>query len=235
MGNLKVRCSVSYHYYKRDSIDVFAVVVRDGIFLNTSTFIAPPTTQNAFQVVIDNYINKRAAYLLGGRGNKGPYLAAKTALMAELDGLSAYVDTVAIGDANIILISGFIPTKGVASQSNPPATPGVPKVVRTDTGVLVAEVDAVSGAEYYGCIVTVNTPKPENININAAGQIVGEEDNGAPVMASSGTMNVIFDFNKSRKKTFKELPLRVNYYFYFYAVNARGVSQFSTGTMMASS
>jgi len=232
MANLKVRCSVSYHYYKRDSIDIFAVVVRDGIFLNTSTFISPPTTQNAFQTVIDNYINKRAAYLLGGRGNKGPYQAAKKALMDELDILSAYVDTVAVGDANIILVSGFIPTKGVASQGNPPATPGVPKVVRTDTGVLVAEVEAVPGAEFYGCIVTANAAKPENLNINAAGQLIitdGGNNGGL------GITSVYFDFNKSRKKTFTELPLRVDYYFYFFATNARGVSQLSTGTMMSSS
>lgn len=236
MATLKVRCSLSYHYLRLDTVDVFATEVRDGIYNNALTFPSPPISISSYQTLIDTYINTRAAYQLGGRGNKGPFQAAKSALMAGMDELSAYVNTIAQGDENIILISGFFPTKSNTTPLNPPAVPGVPKVTRGGSGVLIAEVDKVTGADFYGCVVTVNTPKPENININAAGQIVGEDEGGNPAaVTTSASINMILDFNKSRKKTFTGLPLRTNFYFYFYCGNARGVSQFSTGTMMVSS
>ena len=228
---------MSYHYLRLDTIDVFATEVRDGIYNNALTFPSPPISISSYQTLIDTYLNTRAAYQLGGRGNKGPFQAAKTALMAGMDELSAYVNTIAQGDENIILISGFLPTKSNTTPANPPAVPGAPKVTRGGSGVLLAEVEPVPGAEFYGYVVTVNTPKPEDININAAGQIVGEEEEeGAPAAtATRASIYMIMDFNKSRKKTFSGLPLRTNFYFYFYCGNVRGVSQFSTGTMMVRS
>jgi len=226
----KIRCSFNYHRIKRSSVESFSVAVRDGVFNNTTVFPAPPITQSAFQTLLDEFINKYGAFQFGGRANKGPYQAAYTALMVGMDSLAGYVNTVAAGDANIILMSGFIPTKGSASAVNPPAVPGTPVVKRGNPGSLTAEVEVVSGAEFYGCIVLVNRAKPENFDINGVGQLL-INDGGSPSPVPGDNV-LIFDFNKSRKKTFLNLQVGATYYFYFFAVNANGVSQFSNGASL---
>lgn len=220
----KIRCSLGYHRQKHSNLESFAVAVRDGVFNNATVFSAPPITQSAFQTLLDEFINKYGAYQFGGRSNKGPYQAAYTALIVGMDSLSGYVNTVAAGDANIILMSGFIPTKGVSSAVNPPAAPGMPVVKRGISGVLLAEVEVVAGAEFYACIVTAGNPKPESININAAGQLEILSDNSTP---SGEVSAAFFDYNKSRKKSLINLQVGVTYYFYFLAINANGVSQLS--------
>lgn len=232
MGTLKVKPSLSYHNYKRDNVESFAVAVRDGIFENGTVFPTPPITQSDCQTLIDDFINKYGAYQFGGRSNKGPYQAAYASLIVGLDSLAGYVNTVAAGDANKILMSGFIPTKGISSAINPPAVPATPMVKRGITGVLIAEVEVVAGAEFYGCIVILNQIKPDYANINGTGQLVLTDDGSNPPPPPPSVSGVIFDFNKSRKKTFINLQVGFTYYFYFYAINANGVSQLSNGAAL---
>lgn len=227
----KQHCSLSYHKAHLDELDVFAVGVRDGIFNNAGTFATPPFTQVAFQPLIDNYINTRGAYVQGGLAQKGPFQAAKTALVTGLDTMADYVDEIANGNENIILLAGFVPTKPGSTEHNAPAQTEPAKITRGATGELFAEVPNVPGAEYYGCIVFAGMPMPPQLSLNAVGQLVvinnenpGPEPEPRP---ASGAIVAAFDLTKSRKKKFTGLQTHMVYYFYFYAANSTGLSPLS--------
>jgi hypothetical protein len=228
----KIHVSLGYHRSSPDTFDTFAVGVRDGIFGNPTQFATPPVTSTAFQALIDDYINKRAAYKQGGLAQKGPYQAARTALMAAVDTLSEYVDDLADGNENIILLSGFVPTKATDTEPAVPAAPHVVTLTRGPSRELMAECNKVPGADFYGCILIQGIPMPPFITMNGMGQITAvaiQEDNPNPdeYKPINGSIVVAIDLNKNRQKHFVGLVKGVDYYVYFYAGNATGISAFS--------
>jgi hypothetical protein len=222
----KIRCRLSFHFYKNENLEVFAIAVRDGIYGNVAVFMTPPLTVVQLQVLIDNFMNAYGAYKVGGIAQKGPYQIAKEALMDALDTLAAYVDGIADGDENTILLAGFVPTKGNISQANPPTQPQLVTITRAVPGTFVTECAVVEGADSYGGLLTAEL-LPPGTGINANGQIVSN-DNGvagpAAPATTPGTVRFIADFNKGRKKIFSGLQIGSTYYMYYWAVNAAGVS-----------
>jgi hypothetical protein len=163
--------------------------------------------------------------------------------MDGLDSLANYVNSVANGNENLILLSGFVPTKGYRSDKLPPVQPSGVALKRPATGAITAECANQKVATNYVCFVTIDNPMPNNVILNDNGQLVYMSDNGASYSIGSGqavpnvnenpsaeTMNVavaFIDFNPGRKKEFRNLQLGRRYYFYFVAANAHGVSTFS--------
>jgi hypothetical protein len=218
----KIRCSLAYHRSKRDFLTVFATGVRDGIFNNIAIFPLPPLMLTAFQLLIDDYVNKLSAYENGGSAQKGAYLAALEALMNALDSLSAYVNTVADGDANIITTAGFVPTKGTSSTAPAPAQLLNINLNRGATGELMAECEKQNYVDAYICIMTKDNTLPTDIIISAAGQMsIGPST--IPGGPSAGTI----DFTKTRRKKFIGLTPGSRYYFVFFGINASGVGTLS--------
>lgn len=229
---MKQHVSLSFHQQSPDTFDTFAVGVRDGIFGNPTEFATPPLTQSAFQTLIDDYINKRAAYKQGGKAQKGPYQTARTALMGTLDTLADYVDELADGNEDLILLSGFVPTKAGDTEPAVPAVPTVKELERGPTRELFAECNTVTGAEYYGCILVQGQPLPPAVSMNGLGQLIAvalNDDNPHPneYKPVNGSIVVAIDFTKGRRKHFVGLQKGVDYYFYFFAANATGVSALS--------
>ena len=229
----KIKCSLSFHSAKLDAIPTFAGGVRDGIYNNPLVFNTPPFTQPDFQSFITDYQLKRDAYKQGGLAQKGPFLAAKDAMMQSLDTMADYVSLLAKGDANIITLSGFVPTKGTASEAPATVKPTGVTVKHGSSGRLLTECDKQEQAIGYGCIMTVGAPLPSTVVVNEAGQLLisdkGEpkaEDN-TPISTSDGMPNGTFDLNPGRKKEFINLIPGTVYYFVFYAYNAKGVSSLS--------
>lgn len=234
----KIRCSLKYHYIKLDSIPTFAGGVRDGIYNNPTVFNTPPMLQADFQAFISEYQSKRDAYKQGGLAQKAPFLNAKENLMVAMDDMAEYVDSVALGNANTIILSGFVPTKGTASDQPDPVQPTGLQVKQGSTGILYAECDKQDQAIGYGCIMTVGQPLPDNVVMNEVGQLivsesgnVGGEGNTA-ISASDGMVQGTFDLNPNRKKKFVNLTPGVTYYFVFYAYNAQGVSPLSASASL---
>jgi hypothetical protein len=228
----KIRCSVGYHVAKLDVIPVFAAGVRDGIYNNIVPFAMPPMLIAIFQALIDDYINKRAAYKQGGLAQKGPFLVAKQNLMIGLDRMSEYVDTVANGDANVITLSGFVPTKGTTTEVPAPAQPTGVKVARGTTGILLAECDKQAQAVSYGCIMTTGAALPDSVIMNGKGQLVissPDSPGTGPSVPLGPPASLVgsVDLNQNRKKEFLNLEPGTTYYFVFFAVNASGVSPLS--------
>ena len=227
-----IRCSVAYHQSKLDELPFFAGGVENGVYNDPVAFPTPPILQTAFLELIQTYANTRSIYKQGGLAQKGPFLAAKNALMEGLDLLAEYVDSIANGDANIITIAGFVPTKGVVSNTPVPVQVEGVKLVRGSVGELTAECNKQAGVISYCCIMTVGQPLPPNIIINDAGQMQINTQEPIPseaALAATITSGGVIDFNTNRKKTFIGLTPGIIYYFKFFGINASGV-----GTLSAS-
>jgi hypothetical protein len=229
----KIRCSLSYHATKLDEVPVFATGVRDGVYGNPANFNTPPLMQTEFQALIDAYNNTRAAYKQGGLAQKGPFLNAKSALMGGLDDTSTYVDTVANGDANLITLAGYVPTKGSASEVPAPVQVTGLKAWRGSSGQLYVECDKQQVAVSYGCIMSVGGQLPPDVIMNASGQL-NFPSNTPPTppppinpMVTDGPTGGSIDFNTSRRKLFINLTPGVTYYFVMFAINAAGVGPIS--------
>ncbi len=226
---VKIRCKLSYHSLRTNPIKVFAVGVRDGVFNNNPPFIAPTTTLAALQLLIDAYSGKYDAFKLH-TASQSEVDEARDLLMAELDTLREYVDTVANGNATTIALGGFVPTKGSTSSVVAPVQPSGITLVRGIQGELVAECAAITDADSYGAVLT-SEPLPVWFVIDGFGQVVIEQ--GAtpgpipPAAPSPGSIGGILDLTKGRKKKFSNLQVGVTYYVYFWAMNAAGVSPLS--------
>lgn len=229
----KIRCSLSFHTSTVNDFPEFAGGVRDGIYGNPTAFVSPPILETDFQAALDDYNNNRYAYVQGGLAQKGPYLQSKEDLMVILDTTAEYVDTIANGNANIITLAGYVPTKGNISEQPAPTEPEGIVVKRGSTGQILAECENQSVATAYGCIMTANEPLPANVIMNGKGQLVVSEsgDPTAPddtaISASDGQISGTFDLTQGRKKSFINLNPGTFYYFRFYASNSRGVSGLS--------
>ena len=227
-----IRCLLSYHKKKVNDLPVFATGVRDGVYRNPDIFSTPPIDETEFNKLISNYNNARGAYEQGGLAQKGPYLEARIKLLAGLDTMSDYVNTVAQGSESIILQSGFVPSKGNRSEAPRPLQPTGVSVKRgTASGVLLAECANQDVAINYGCIMTVGQPLPSNVKLNSGGQLVFSDGGTAPLSSkealSTSSLSGILDLNPGRRKRFENLTPGTVYYFVFYAANASGVSEFS--------
>lgn len=223
-----IKCRLEYHKSKLTALAPFALGVRDGIYNNNPPFMAPPLMQPIFEGLITDYSNKYAAYKAHTE-TKAEMEIAKGSLMTGLDTMSNYVNTVANGDANIIGQAGFVPTKGSASQQNPPAEPTGITLNRLGAGELVSDCPVVEGAEFY-CAVLTQSPIPASI-IMVNGQIVlnegGATPSPTPMPGPTPSGIGIIDFNKSRRKIFIGLTPGITYYIYYWAGNTAGVSPLS--------
>ncbi len=234
MTTFKQHCSLSYHRSSPDTLDTFAIGVRDGVFSNPTPFATPPITQVDYQGVIDEYLNKRAAYKQGGKAQKGPYQTARTNLITKLDLLADYVDEIADGNEDTILLSGFVPTKAGSTEPQKPGVPAAIELKRGSTTEIFAQCGPVTGAEYYGCIVVGGKPLPEGVIIDENGAIVIRKESEPtpepePVGdVPNGAVAFLLDLTKQRTKQFTGLQAHVTYYVYFYAGNPTGVSALST-------
>lgn len=229
----QIKCTKSYRRLGLNVVDVFAAGVRDGVYGNV-IFMTPPITQVDFQKLIDNYFNTRALYKQGGLAQKGPFLAAKTAMLNGLDVMAVYVDTIALGDANIITEAGYVPSKSTATKQPKPAQCTGVAATRPSPGVIISTCDKQEVALTYVCIVTT-AALPADIFITAKGQVLfpGSDPKPAPMPGpmpapAAPSEGAIIDFNANRKKEFAGLTVGTRYYFTYFAINSSGVGALST-------
>jgi len=222
----KVQCSLSYHQASAEHLPVFGLGVKQGIKNNPTVFDpaktpAPPVTDTQFETLIGNDEETYAAYKKGGSAQKPAYLAARSALITALDDTAVYVDTIANGDENIITLAGYTPTY---VSKNKPTVPTAPKKVTAETGdstgEMITECETFDKNCQYGCIVSEGQPLPAGIAITADGLLF---------LPAGLTNRIIFNLNRERVKKFTGLTKRVDYYFYYFVINAAGVSPLSEG------
>ena len=234
MANSKIICRLNFHYFSVALFKLFFEAVKNGIYNNPSTFMAPTVTQIALEALIEDY-NTKYTKFKNRTGTKADFLLAKTALMNALDTLAVYVNGVAENNPEIIMLAGYTPTKGVNSNVTPPVQPVGVVITRGIPGVLETDCTPVATVESYGAILVANNPLPENIRMNGLGQLEIIDDDINAAMAITGTtaepgvpvIKGLIDMNKSRKKKFINLEIGTTYYVYYWAMNAGGVSPLS--------
>jgi len=232
-----VRCSLGFKKLKVKSIPVFAIGVKDGLYGNTMVFPMPTIAEPIFIALINTYNDTLGIYEQGGKGQFGAFDSARTALLNALDLNAKYVDTVAVGDENIITLAGYMATKGTRSAAVKPVQATGATAKADETGVIIAECAKQNSASSYGCILVAGSPLPAGINISDAGQLIftevdSDNESGNTNTILANTLTNIFtkgaiDFTVSRKKTFSNLTRGVTYYFYFFVINSKGVGKLS--------
>ena len=209
-------CALSYHQMAIAKLPTFATGVKNGQFNNPVQFPVNPVDQPTFEKHISNYEVSYKAYKKGGENQKGQFLIDKAALISDLDAFAISTDVAAAGDADIVILGGFVPTDGTNTKSVIPETPITTLTRGAATGVLLAEANVVAGAKNYGCILSLKPFSTATV-IDKTGQLtLGPNDFFAKM-----------DLTKSRKKQFVGLTAGTIYYVYFYASNTAGVSQLS--------
>ena len=115
----------------------------------------------------------------------------------------------------------------------PVPKPLLPEVTveRGTMGQLIAKCVGQKAAKYYGCVMTEGAPLPDWFMINEQGRLVLDKSNMPPktnmAEPEPGMVGLQWDFTSQRVKRFSGLKHGVTYYFYFYLVNASGVSPLS--------
>lgn len=228
----QIRARLNYHEIKLKSLEDFALLVLAGIYNNVAIFMTPTITQPEFLAIVNDYVSKLALYKARSL-SKAEFDLSKEALLNALDTLRVYVDSVALGDATIISLAGYEPTKGSASSSTPPGQPTGVTFAKGITGEFVTECEIIPGAVSYNAALVANEPIPDNVFMNGLGQLVATDEAGgsgtAGTTAALANIRFILDFNKSRIKKFSNLQMGTTYYLYYWAMNSAGVSPMSDG------
>jgi hypothetical protein len=217
-----IKCSrTAYTTAKAGTLNTPAQAVVTGITEHAALFPMVPVPPAIFGSLISTYSTTYSAYKSGGMAQKPAFEQAKTALLDAMNSTATYVDSVAQGDANIIMFAGFVPTKGTASSAPAPVPATGLRAWRGATGELYFECDNQDVADAYGAIVTEGAPLPADISMNSSGQIIVSDSErmipspppaggGQPeppqlttTFATMSSMNitmVAFDFSKARRK-----------------------------------
>ncbi len=131
---------------------------------------------------------------------------------------------------------GLRPRDTTPTDKPAPDTPADIQVKRGGSGELLPECGKVEFAESYGCIMMAGIPLPAFITLTPAGQLVVLNESGSPGPGPGsgvpGQVLIAVDLTKKRKKKFTGLTPGVDYYFYFYTLNAAGASPLSAPVVM---
>jgi hypothetical protein len=211
-------CTSGYHQYGTSALDTFASHVSNGIYSNTIQFVSPTVDNASFSVVQQRFSVAAADYATYGATKKTIFNNAKKTLIDALDLLADYVDSVALGDESLIILSGFVPSASIAQSSIPLTKIDSFSVKRTaNDSELAVEIPAINnhGTINYFCICSEGAPIANPIIID--GQLILE----------NVTNKIRYDYSKARRKLFKTLTPGVTYYFYVFACNTVSVSPIS--------
>ncbi len=218
----KIMDSECGHGYREEKGNVFSLSfgrVRAAMKASPLVFTEPPLTDVQLEAIEKEEKSTYLAYKTGGMAQKGAHDIAHRVSIKALDDIANYVNEKAHGDAVIVTLGGYKPTSTTRVKAVKPNQPtGV--VVGRDTaaGEMFALCDSFGTNHKYGCIVS-DKLLPDGVGITDGGQLT---------IPAGITANIIFDLNQSRFKQFRGLVSGVIYHFYFFIVNAAGVSTLST-------
>ncbi len=216
-------CNKEYHRKPNKDLKIFADGVETGYYGNGATFPVLPIPQVDFHALIEDYDDKLSDYEKGGDEQKGPFLISKAALIDVLDLLATETDKVAVGNAAIIILAGFEPTKIKGETVKPIQC--VAEVKRGIAGELIPSCEKIDNAKHYGCIMTEGAPLSDTSIIDSDGRLIWTITPGVPPVIPFASIQI--DFTDQPVKHFLNLKHDVTYYFYFFAVNSAGVGPVS--------
>jgi len=211
-------CGREYHDATGDVLAARIEATKTGIAAAPLMFPLAPFTSIEYEAQEVALTTTYSAYTRGGLAQRPAYDIQLAAGILMMDTTADYVNEKANGNVSIIEQAAFKAVNSGRTAATKPSQ--AQKVVVTRDvadGEMKAECESYGEDFKYGCIVS-DMLLPTTIFINAAGQLV----------IPGGTLaTLILDLNQERKKQFMGLTSGAFYYFYFYVVNAAGVSTLS--------
>ncbi len=210
----KINCLVSYRGFTNVTLPKFITLIEGGLYANPQIFVTPPVPLDEFKVVELNYINAVSKYDVAPKIEKTNMLIAKEKMIGVLDNLRVYVNGVANGNADIITLSGFTPSKAAAQKSKPLDRYGDFDLKLGDnSGELKAKITAypLDKNVKYMMLCTKQDQLPENFIVNG-------------VFDFSVVPDAKFALNNGRIKLFTNLEAGTVYYFYLFISNTVSIS-----------
>ena len=223
----KTRVSRDFHNMSYELFIALCIAVAIGIETNSKQFDytkpdKPPYTKAEFQAFIEDFTATHSAYKQGGRAQQPAAKKAYKMMILVMDKFAEYVDLIADGDEDTIILSGF----NVAYANTPipkPAAPGTPLVtaVRANvTGEIEAECDSFGRESKYICIVSEKEPLNADTTYSPDGKLF---------IPPGNTNRIFFILDIHRKKKITGLKRGVDYWIYFIVSNSAGTSPLSDG------
>jgi len=192
----------------------FCDLVLASLYEHPGTFTNPPIAVDEYVQVYKAFNLAVGKYEVAPKVEKTNMLQAKEKMVGVLDTLSGYVNTVSNGDADIITLAGFTPTKGTTEKSKPLDRYGNFDLKRNDAyGKVTAKIVAYpleSGVKYM-MVCTKQAELPENFVVDG-------------VFDFSLVPDALFALNNGRVKVFSNLEAGTVYYFYLFISNAVSIS-----------
>jgi hypothetical protein len=214
----KVRCKRDYRFLNPGEIAKAANAIKGGIYRHPGKFPDPGITEDELAASIKEHSDIYAAYK-GHTRRMADMTESFDKLVHKLNLLADYVDKKAENNSFTIALSGFIPTLQYVGKKEVPVQCKV-TVKMGNSRELITNCQKVVNADYYGAILT-DKPLPWGTYI----------DNGKLFFSKATAVLqdavVVFDLTRARKKSFKNLDLGKDYYVYYWAGNAKGISPLS--------
>ena len=219
-------CGSEYRHMSGVHLPGFGVGVMNGVFEHplifdpASTTLPIPSTKVLFLQYINAAQSSYSEYDKGGSAQKPAYNTDSANLIALVDKFAVYVNKVADGNPGIITIAGFTAIHSLpATKATIPGQPLSVSVFNSSvSGSLDVECETFGTNNHYGCIVCEGHTLPEGLQILPTGILV---------MPANITFRIFHNFTQGRKKEFTGLTKGVEYYFYYYVINAAGVGALS--------
>jgi len=141
-----------------------------------------------------------------------------------------YVDSIALGDRDIITSAGFTPTDVQGTPHGAPAKPTGQKFISTQQeGAVIFTCNAVTDAEGYVAVLSTDASMPAT-SLGTQLIIHIEPSAAAPLAAPPAPVTssiVVIDASKERKKTIRGLESGKRIYAKMYCFNSAGRGQYS--------
>ncbi len=215
----KIRCLLIHRKMSNRNLIVVCASVANGIYNNTAQFGTPAVPQATYNAAVINFAESVARYENAPKIEKTAMLAARKEMISVLDRLTVYVDDIANGDASLINLSGFEPTKENVNKSNPLAASESFDVRRTaNFGEVEVEIHKMNGydAIWYFVICSTSSNLPPNLIVNGM------------LNCNAFDPTDLVCLTKGRTKNFTNLQTGKWYYFYLIGANAVSVSPLSS-------
>lgn len=214
----KVRCLLTYRSLSNKNLIQFCSLVASGVYTNTSVFTAPTVPVDDFNTNLTKFSEAVAKYDNAPKIEKTNMLNARSTMLGTVDKLREYVDSTAHGDASIIILAAYTPSKATSEKSKPVELTNDFALKRTDISgqaEVIIDYKGTGTPQWYFVICSTEATLPNTLVENGVLNFGALPD------------GVFVDVNKSRRKLFTNLSSGVTYYFYALVANTINVSLLS--------
>ena len=193
-----------------------------GVYNNVEEFATPKMTKIAFNAIVADFSAKRKAKDQGGDKEKIAFKTSTSVMRDTLFNMSDYVNSIALGNIDIIKLAGFDatwdPSKGKGKIVPVKETNLSLKRVNDASNELVSDCSTYPSDCFFVGILTEDSPLPDGFHADETGQIT---------IPPNFKVEFFQHFGNKGKKVWKNLITGKTYYCYYFIINRHGMSAIS--------